>query len=1160
MKARVLVPVVLLARRAVLWSRPLGGQGSSSRREVSPGAGPASRSAGPESLTETSPPGEQELGELPPLEDPPKGAVREVAEAPAEPERRWAEEDTRWLEVSWVAPPGTPASERAWIVAHESELSARVLHGLDGPLHALHAGERPGRIEGVLAAVLCEPASPTRLALPPEGSKAWLSIGGGFVYTPEPVAVSPTEQVEPLVLRPVLGSLISGQLLAPSGVAGEDLKETKVELRWSSSQALELGGARAAPLNRETMPDDQGHFELRANPVGRAQTIETESLRLAVTFSEDLKPKPGEHLQLELAMTLGATIHGRTVDGEGKPISGVQIGALGREVFGNPSERLRRTESDENGKFTLIGVTPGKTWLHTRCDGYTDFLSKPFEIVDGEERQHGDVQLDEGRTIAGKILFPDGTPAHGTRLSLGPDLSGNLTGTTMDQRVYAGARNDDVAAEDGTFRIQGIGSGPWIVTGELTVGEDAGPTPGRWSVSEKNVAAPAEELELVLEEPIFVTGTVLDGEGEGMAAFRIRATLAGSQWYMPPSEERSEDFETGDGTFRMKDLRAGSWTFTAVKEGYAPSTEVTAELPLEGSVELVLLKPIRLAGQVVDPEGNPVSGAEVGKELEGTEVIEAMQGRGDWPSTTSDAEGHFVLLGMPPGAGSVVAKKEGFARSEAVSFELNEGEERTELLLELRRGARLTGEVLDKDGKPSGGCVLILQMPTMEERRIMATESDGTFDEQGLTPGMWQVQAFAGIRSLQTDSGETRPQSELLASLKMTTVELVNGETEHVVLGEPPADPVNLSGRVTLAGEPVKNSIISFVPTAGGGMQRLKIQPVKDDGRYEVQLDEPGNYLVTIQTQDVPGRQNSIEMRREIASGDETLDFELPLGRVTGRVRDAKGDPIKEARITLNMEGGLVFGTVFGGQYNETITDENGEYEILYLRPGRYAVAAGGARLGGILGSEDNHGRQVTSVQVTEGQWLNGVDFKLGDSGKISGTVRDATGKLVGEAAVFVRDGDGHLVELFSVTQTNASGRFEYPGLAPGDYTVTARTSTQAAPAGVPVRVRSGETIEVTVTINDGTILVVNLVDKSGADVPARVSVLDSEGREMNGMLGLAEIMARYSDGAGSSVQRVGPLPPGSYKVLAFAEDGRTASRRIKLTGKPERKAKLWLR
>jgi hypothetical protein len=64
----------------------------------------------------------------------------------------------------------------------------------------------------------------------------------------------------------------------------------------------------------------------------------------------------------------------------------------------------------------------------------------------------------------------------------------------------------------------------------------------------------------------------------------------------------------------------------------------------------------------------------------------------------------------------------------------------------------------------------------------------------------------------------------------------------------------------------------------------------------------------------------------------------------------------------------------------------------------------------------------------------------------------------------------------------------------------------------------------------------------------------------MNGMLGLAEIMERYSGGMTSAVQRVGPLPPGSYQVRAFAADGRSTERTVAVAGQAEEAVRLRLK
>ena len=259
------------------------------------------------------------------------------------------------------------------------------------------------------------------------------------------------------------------------------------------------------------------------------------------------------------------------------------------------------------------------------------------------------------------------------------------------------------------------------------------------------------------------------------------------------------------------------------------------------------------------------------------------------------------------------------------------------------------------------------------------------------------------------------------------------------------------------------------------------------------------------------------------------------------------------------MQSGQVFGTVMGGQYNETRTDEDGGYEILYVRPGDYAVAAGGTYLGGLLGRGSSLGREVKSVSIEEDGSAT-VDFQLEAPGELHGIVRDAAGKPVAEASIFLRDEKGRLLELFSFQATNSSGVFEYDGLAPREYTITARAEGMTSSSDAAIRIRSGEVAEAEVTVDVGTTLLVSMADKAGDDIRSRVSVLDEEGHEMNGMLSLNELMERISEGVDGKEQRVGPLAPGVYTVSAVTQDGRAASRRVRLDGSPEKKLRLRLK
>ena len=146
------------------------------------------------------------------------------------------------------------------------------------------------------------------------------------------------------------------------------------------------------------------------------------------------------------------------------------------------------------------------------------------------------------------------------------------------------------------------------------------------------------------------------------------------------------------------------------------------------------------------------------------------------------------------------------------------------------------------------------------------------------------------------------------------------------------------------------------------------------------------------------------------------------------------------------------------------------------------------------------------------------------------------------------------------MTVSGADGAFTYAGVAPGQYSVVARSLEAASTEENWIRVQENETTRVNLSLAPGTMLLVQVVDASGADVKAWISVEDPEGRELNGMIGFAHILRRMSEGFDSDLQRIGPLPPGEYTVRIEAEDGRTAKKPVTLDGREERKLKIRLR
>jgi protocatechuate 3,4-dioxygenase beta subunit len=364
-------------------------------------------------------------------------------------------------------------------------------------------------------------------------------------------------------------------------------------------------------------------------------------------------------------------------------------------------------------------------------------------------------------------------------------------------------------------------------------------------------------------------------------------------------------------------------------------------------------------------------------------------------------------------------------------------------------------------------------------------------------------------------------------------------------------------------GEPVAGALVIVMPDDAESLAAMKMKTTGDEGRFDLTLDHPGEITISIQQGAGLGQQNNVERREQIPDGatEHELVIELPLGRISGRVLGPDGDPLPDARVTLHKEGGVPVGSFLGTRYADTTTDAEGRYDLLYVDPGVYTVGAGGVMMGGALGGESAGGRVLKSgLAIADGQWLDRVDFRLKTPGTLRGRVVDAAGLPAPEATVFLRDGEGRLLESFSMLATDATGRFTVDSLAPGTYTVHARDASRASADAAPVQIQPGLTAETTVTLTPGTVLVITVVDASDEDVKATVRAEDGEGRDVGMMRSMTEMLALLALDPDERKHRLGPLPPGKYAVTAVTDDGREASRPVTLNGQAERKVKLRVR
>lgn len=1085
-------------------------------------------------------------------------------EAPAGAVARWDRTRARAIEGRVKFPAGTPSDERAEVLALDRDISRWEL---------FHSQAFPSRTwEGEVFDRVEVPSDGSfRLSVPEEHGEVFLAVRGRYAYSRSAVAATESHNEVPVEL----GAWVVGRMVAPEDTDGPIAwEEDSARLERDELDSFS-GGVGLAELTRnssmeyEVELDATGAFEFRAVQAGTSYKLDIDSDDFAAADSESHEFEPGRRHELTVDLIRGATLSGKVRDEAGKPVPQARVRARAvRNAFGMtvPGDTLRETTSGEDGAFQLTAVAPGKVRLGVERDGYLESFGDTLQLGDDDRRDGLELTLSRGSRIAGVVLLPGGAPAAGAEIEARRDLGDFMSGGRMGP--FGGFEGETTADDAGRFELTGLGDGNYNV--RVDYAEEVEGEPDRvFTQRVTGVKPDGEDLRIVLEAPLLLSGRVETEDGVALEAFEVHARLKPANAFIPTGESRSEDFESEDGTFAMHSLYTGTWEVEVRADGYSASDVQLAEMPEAAgeSLTFVLRAVSTASGRVVSPAGDPVAGARVTIHLEMQDYFRTMMGSSEVPETTTEEDGSFVLADMPAGTHSIYASHPDFAASEAVAVETAPGGLQEDLVLRLRTGGLVTGEVYDKQGELAEGQTVILQMPTGRDQRYAQTDVDGFFEFTNVTPGGWQVIAMLSDDDggMDMSSDEGMDFSDMMSNLKMGSVEVADGEEAHVVLGAPPEDPVQVLGRVTAAGDPVDGAMITFFPADGrdNPLGSMKIDRTDEDGRFEMQLDAPGAYVMNVQTMmTAVGRQQTVEFQQTIPEKETyELEVEMPAGAISGRIFGPDGEPQASARVSLTRSDGQAWGTFMGGQYAEITADEDGYYTIQHLRPGTYSVGAGGAYFGGLFGDVAPLGRQVRDdIVVGDGKHVSGVDFHLGRSGTLAGVVRDEAGKGVAEATVFVRDESGRLLEAISLIQTDDTGRFSYTGLSEGRYKLSARTQALSTGVDVEVDVRAGKESQVSMQVSQGTMVLVTLIDKANEEVRGRITVTDASGNEYSGMMSMSEIMSGMSSGFSPLEQRIGPLGPGTYKVTAVAQDGRTARKSVTLSGQEERKVTLRLR
>jgi protocatechuate 3,4-dioxygenase beta subunit len=169
---------------------------------------------------------------------------------------------------------------------------------------------------------------------------------------------------------------------------------------------------------------------------------------------------------VEIRMVKGATIVGRVMDSQNKPVADATVslevpatndpGGLFMSLIAKQLRRdVKEARTGSDGTFRLENVLDGKFALKVRHPDYGPFDDVgSFEVGKGGEITRPDVILRRGASVFGRVVKPDGAPDPQAMIQIAPVGAGGMGGANQRQ-----AATD----ADGRYEVRGLTPGEYQV-------------------------------------------------------------------------------------------------------------------------------------------------------------------------------------------------------------------------------------------------------------------------------------------------------------------------------------------------------------------------------------------------------------------------------------------------------------------------------------------------------------------------------------------------------------------------------------------------------------------------------------------------------------------------------------------------------------------------
>jgi len=562
-----------------------------------------------------------------------------------------------------------------------------------------------------------------------------------------------------------------------------------------------------------------------------------------------------------------------------------------------------------------------------------------------------------------------------------------------------------------------------------------------------------------------------------------------------------------------------------------------------------------IVGQVIDAtSGRAVGGALVTLDVSGTTApaggAAVTSGAGAVPATQdviADADGRFVFHDLPRATYNLSASSSGyfggpFGRirpgGPGQTIDLDTDQRITDAKIRIWRLGVITGAVTDENGEPIAGVtVRVLRRTVVSGRRRLTPASSTSTDDRGvyrfpaLTPGDFIVAVPANTATLPTSIVDEYAQSVVSQSRAST---------------QPLVQDLSSSGAPSpaVAGYRLGNSQIQQT----SALSRLAPPPSESNRIFTYQTTFYSATTAVGQAQVI-----------SLASGEERAGIDLqmklvPTARVSGTVTGSDGAAVPNIGLRLIPADARDWTDDTAYEAAATATDGQGRFTFLGVPAGQYLarVRRTSGRAGGPSGLTATLLTAEVPVSVGEADLADvavplrpGVRF----SGRVEfeGTAPRPTADRLQQISVNVAPADGRNRDLPPAVRVSTDGQFTTPQYAPGQYIVTASSTSgpwvlKSIVVGnrdvsqMPLPLESGDVSGVIVTYTDRQTQLSGAIQGSSRPQLETLVVVFPASYQQWIDNGLSSRLGRSVRPGKTGTYTINNLPAGDYLIAALPD------------------------